>query len=99
MQCMFTYVPLCYPDYAASLLAANALARSCLAFAAILFAPPMFKTMGVGGGVSFLAGMTVLCCVGLWVLYVYGARLRARSKFAVSLMKIRAQGEKCLLSG
>ena len=77
------YVPCCYPRYAASLLAANALARSIFAVAAILYAPPMFKAMGVAGGVAMLAALTVVCCAGIWVLYIFGARLRARSRFAV----------------
>jgi DHA1 family multidrug resistance protein-like MFS transporter len=82
-QCIFLYVPFCYPQFAASLLAANALSRSLFAFAAILYAPFMFQAMGVSGGVSFLAGLTLLCCVGLMVLYYFGARLRARSRFAL----------------
>jgi DHA1 family multidrug resistance protein-like MFS transporter len=82
-QCMFLYVPFCYQQFAASLLAANALARSTFAAAAILYAPFMFQAMGVEGGVSFLAGLTILCCGGLNFLYLFGERLRARSKFAV----------------
>lgn len=83
MQCILLYVSFCYPPYAASLLAANALSRSAFASAATLFAPYMFRGMGVAGGVSLLAGLMVLCCVGLNFLYFFGAKLRARSKFAV----------------
>lgn len=83
MQALFLYVPLSYPKYAASLFAANSLSRSLFAFAAILYSPPMFKALGIGGGVSLLAGLTVLCCVGMWVLYYCGPWLRARSRFAV----------------
>jgi DHA1 family multidrug resistance protein-like MFS transporter len=84
VQVIFLYVPFCYPKYAASLFAANALARSALAFAAILFAPPMFAKLGVAGGVGLLAGLTVVSCCGLHVLYFFGASLRARSRFAIS---------------
>jgi DHA1 family multidrug resistance protein-like MFS transporter len=49
-----------------------------------LFAPPMLRGMGVRGGVGFLAGLTVLCWIGLFVLFWYGATLRARSRFALS---------------
>jgi len=83
MQCLFIYVPLCYPKYAASLLAANGLARSLFAAAAILFAPPMFEKLGVDGGVSLLSGLTIVCCGFLWTLWLFGAKLRARSKFAI----------------
>jgi len=83
MQSMFLYVPLCYPTYAASLLAPNALSRSIFAIAAILYAPPIFEAMGLGGGVSFVAGVFLLCWEGLIFLYPFGAKLRAKSRFAV----------------
>ncbi|KAF2112793.1 major facilitator superfamily domain-containing protein [Lophiotrema nucula] len=83
-NCLFLYVPMTYPKYAASLLAANGLSRALLAGAAILYAPPMFRAMGVSGGVSFLAALTIVCYGALFVLYFYGASLRARSRFAVS---------------
>lgn len=38
MQCIFVYLPLVYPQYAASLFAGNDAARSFLAFAAVMFA-------------------------------------------------------------
>lgn len=38
MQCVFVYLPMVYPQYAASLFAGNDFARSLLAFAAIMFA-------------------------------------------------------------
>jgi DHA1 family multidrug resistance protein-like MFS transporter len=82
-QCIFLYVPFCYTHFAASLLAANALSRSIFAFGAILYAPFMFRSMGVKGGVSLLAGLTILCGGGLNFLYFFGDRLRARSRFAV----------------
>jgi DHA1 family multidrug resistance protein-like MFS transporter len=82
-QCIFLYVPFCYPQFAASLLAANALSRSVFAVAAILYAPFMFQAMGVSGGVGFLAGLTILCCLGLNFLYFFGGKLRAKSRFAI----------------
>ena len=41
MQCIFVYLPLVYPQYAASLFAGNDFARSCIAFAAVMFSRPM----------------------------------------------------------
>lgn len=41
------------------------------------------RRRGVDGGTSFLAGLTMLGIVGIYCLYHFGARLRARSKFAV----------------
>ncbi|KAK5713723.1 hypothetical protein LTR17_017566 [Elasticomyces elasticus] len=82
MQCIFVYLPLVYPQYAASLFAGNDFARSALAFAAVMFSGPMFKGMGVGPGTSLLAAVTAACIGGIFTLYFYGARLRARSRFS-----------------
>jgi DHA1 family multidrug resistance protein-like MFS transporter len=84
MQCVFIYVPLSYPQYAASLFAANDFFRSVLAFASILFAKPLFGNLGVAGGTSLLGGLSTIGIVGIWALYFFGARLRSLSKFAVS---------------
>lgn len=84
MQCVFVYIPLSYPMYAASLFAANDFFRSALACGSVLFAHPLFGNLGVARGVSLLGGLSVIGIVGIWLLYFYGARLRALSKFAVS---------------
>ncbi|KAM4064678.1 major facilitator superfamily protein [Hirsutella rhossiliensis] len=84
MQCIFVYVPLSYPKYAASLFAANDFFRSALACGSVLFAHPLFVNLGVARGVSLLGGLSIIGIVGIWLLYFYGARLRALSKFAVS---------------
>lgn len=84
LQCVFVYVPLSYPQYAASLFAGNDFFRSALACGSILFARPLFINLGVGRGVSLLAGLSTLGIIGMFTLYYTGARLRARSKFATS---------------
>jgi DHA1 family multidrug resistance protein-like MFS transporter len=73
-----------YPQYAASLFAANDFFRASFATGSILFARPLFINLGVDKGVSVLAGLSVIGIIGIFVLYIYGAKLRARSKFAVS---------------
>jgi len=83
-QCVFMYLPLTYPQYAASLFAANDLCRSALAAGAIIFAHPLYVNLGIGRGVSILGGLMVGGVIGIWLLYFFGAKLRARSKFAVS---------------
>ncbi len=83
-QCIFVYVPMSYPHYAASLFASNDFFRSSLACAAILFARPLFVNLGVARGTSLLGGLSVLGVLGMWGLWWWGARLRARSKFAVA---------------
>ncbi|OJJ42251.1 hypothetical protein ASPZODRAFT_137397 [Penicilliopsis zonata CBS 506.65] len=84
MQCIFIYVPLSYPKYAASLFAANDFFRSALACGSVLFAHPLFNNLGVARGVSLLGGLSVIGIVGIFLLYLYGSRLRALSKFAIS---------------
>ena len=83
LQCIFLYVPLTYPQYAASLFASNDFTRSALAAGAILFARPLYLNLGIGQGISLLGAFTVVCMGGIWVLYFFGANLRARSRFAV----------------
>lgn len=83
MQCLFMYLSFTYPKYAASLFAGNDAARSSLAAAAVLFAYPLYQNLGIGPGISILGGCTVACIGGIFPLYFYGAKLRARSKYAV----------------
>ncbi|KAK7432614.1 hypothetical protein QQZ08_000822 [Neonectria magnoliae] len=84
MQCIFIYIPLSYPMYAASLFAANDFFRSALACGSVLFAHPLFGNLGVAKGTSLLGGLSVIGIIGIWLLYFYGAKLRSMSKFAVS---------------
>lgn len=82
MQSVFIYLPLSYPKYSASLFAGNDLARGLFAAACILFARPMFINLGIGQGVSVLAGLSVLGVAGMFGLWRFGAALRARSTFS-----------------
>jgi DHA1 family multidrug resistance protein-like MFS transporter len=84
MQCIFVYVPLSYPQYAASLFAGNDFLRSAFACGSILFGRPLFINLGVDKGVSVLGGLSVIGIIGMFVLWIFGAKLRARSKFAVA---------------
>ena len=84
MQCIFVYVPLSYPQYAASLFAGNDFLRSSFACGSILFGRPLFINLGVGKGVSVLGGLSVIGIIGMFALYIFGAKLRSRSKFAIA---------------
>lgn len=84
MQCIFVYVPLSYPQYAASLFAGNDFFRSALACGSILFTRPLFLNLGVGKGTSLLAALSTLGILGMFILYLMGSQLRSRSKFATS---------------
>ena len=74
-----------YPTYAASLFAGNDLCRSAFAFAAILFARPMFLRLGIGKGVSLLAGLSVLGIVSFFFTLVLwhwmGVRVKTLNLF------------------
>ena len=82
-QCIFIYLPLTYPQYAASLFAANDFCRSAFGAGSILYAHALFTNLGIGEGVSLLAGLLCGGVMGIWALYYLGAGLRARSKFAL----------------
>ncbi|KAJ9628578.1 hypothetical protein H2203_002479 [Taxawa tesnikishii (nom. ined.)] len=81
-QCVFVYLPLTYPAYAASLFAGNDFLRSCVAAGSILYARPLFVNLRVGPGVSLLAALTAFMILGIFVLFFFGERLRAKSRFA-----------------
>ena len=83
-QCIFIYLPLSYPKYAASLFAANDLFRASLAGGSIIFAHPLYINLGIGPGVSVLAALTIGGVIGVWALWYFGAKLRSKSKFAQS---------------
>ncbi|KAE8152876.1 MFS general substrate transporter [Aspergillus avenaceus] len=81
MQCVFLYVPACYPHYAASVFAATDFTRSAFACGAVMFSRPLYVNLGLGPGCSLLAGLTIGCVVGIHFLYRYGEALRRRSRF------------------
>lgn len=84
MQSLFIYLPLSYPKYAASLFAGNSIWRSVAAFGAVIVARPLFIGLGVDKGVTLLACLSVVGILGTTGIYVFGKKLRAKSKFAQS---------------
>ena len=78
------YLPLSYPHYAASIFAANDLFRASLAAGSIIYAHPLYVNLGVGLGTLLLTELSVGGVIGVWALWFFGAKLRARSKFAQS---------------
>lgn len=83
-QGAIVYLPLSYQSYAASVLAGNALLRGITGAVFPLFAHAFFDKLGVGGGSSLLAGLSIIMIPPLFALYKYGAKLRAMSKYATS---------------
>jgi DHA1 family multidrug resistance protein-like MFS transporter len=82
MQSIFAYLPAVYPQFTASTFAGNDFARSSLAFAAVMFSRPMYEAMGIGPGTSLLGALTAACIAGIFLLFFYGKKLRARSRFS-----------------
>ena len=82
LQCMFGYMAVGYPRYSASLFAMNDFARSTLAFAAVLWSGPLYRNLGVARGTSLVGALTAACIFGIFSLYLFGSRLRKRSRFA-----------------
>lgn len=85
LQCLGVYLPRIYPEYSASLFAANDLCRSLVATAAIHVGVPLYSKLGIGPGVSVLGAMSVLGIPGMWFIYWKGPVLRAKSRFVVPL--------------
>lgn len=54
-----------------------------MAAGSIIYAHPLYVNLGVGRGISILGGLAGGGVIGLYALWYYGAKLRARSKFAV----------------
>lgn len=42
----------------------------------------MYIGLGIGPGCSLLGALTAACIGGIMILYFYGDKLRARSRFA-----------------
>lgn len=80
-QSAIVYLPITYPKYAASIFAGNDLFRSAIAGAFPLFGKAFFDALGLGGGSSLLAGVSLLMIPCMWMLFLYGHRLRAMSKY------------------
>ncbi|RDW67539.1 hypothetical protein BP6252_08935 [Coleophoma cylindrospora] len=82
IQCIYVYIAMVYPRYEASLFGANDFARAVVAFAAILWAEPLYSSLGVAKGSTVLGCLCFGCVFGIFALYLFGHYLRARSKFA-----------------
>lgn len=80
-QSIICYVALSYPNYVASLFAANDLCRSSAAAAMVQTTRYLYINLGIDEGVSLIAGLSALGVLGIYLLYWFGANLRARSKF------------------
>jgi hypothetical protein len=60
------------------------LSRYSLSFAFPMFALQMFEKLGAGWATTLLAGFTFLMAPIPWCFFVYGERIRARSRYESS---------------
>ncbi|KAG5755889.1 hypothetical protein H9Q70_001485 [Fusarium xylarioides] len=73
------------PLYGASASGAMMLSRYSLSFAFPMFALQMFEKLGAGWATTLLAGITLLMAPIPWCFFVYGEKIRARSRYESSL--------------
>ncbi|KAF3105063.1 hypothetical protein TWF594_005654 [Orbilia oligospora] len=82
-QSIQTYIIDCYTRYAASAIASVTVLRSLAGFAFPLFAPTMYEKLDYGWGNTTLALIgIVIGWPGPFILWKWGANLRAKSQFA-----------------
>ncbi|KZF20237.1 MFS multidrug transporter [Xylona heveae TC161] len=82
-QCLQAYLIDSYQRYAASASGSVVFLRSLAGFAFPLFAPRMFDTLGYGKGCTVLACASIAIGIPAPILlWFWGAKIRARSKFA-----------------
>lgn len=81
-QAALNYLVDTFHLYAASAVAANTFLRSCFAGAFPLVVRPLFHNIGVGPGSSITGGFAALLIPVPFVFYIYGKRIRARSKWS-----------------
>lgn len=81
-QAALNYLVDTFQMYAASAIAANTFLRSCLAGAFPLVVGPLYHNIGVGPGLSITGGFAALMIPAPIILYIYGKRIRASSKWS-----------------
>lgn len=78
------YIVDSYQHYAASALAAKTFVRSIWGACVPLFTIQMYHKLGYEWASTLMAFISLACCVIPFLFYIYGARIRKRSKFAYS---------------
>lgn len=79
---VFTFLVDAYPLYAASALAANSFVRSSFAAGFPLFSTILYNKLGYHWASTLLAFLSVLMAPFPVLFFVYGKKLRRKSRFA-----------------
>ncbi|SMN21382.1 similar to Saccharomyces cerevisiae YBR008C FLR1 Plasma membrane multidrug transporter of the major facilitator superfamily [Maudiozyma saulgeensis] len=85
-QVTFSYLAFAYPNHTAAVFAGNGLFRAGFACSMPLFGQAMYNNLAIDGypvgwGSTIVAFFTIFLCIVPFVLYKYGASLRAKSRF------------------
>lgn len=81
------YMVAAYGPYSASATGGNGFMRDFLAGMCALYTGPMYKKLGIRNSYLVLFGLATLFCIPVYIFYLKGAAIRARSKFATKLAK------------
>ncbi|EXJ93232.1 hypothetical protein A1O3_01789 [Capronia epimyces CBS 606.96] len=79
---VFTFLVEAYPLYAASALSANSFARSSFGGAFPLFGLQMYHALNFHWATTFLAFLTLALAPFPYIFFIYGKRLRQKSRFS-----------------
>lgn len=81
-QAALNYLVDTFRQYSASAVAANTFLRSMFAAGFPLAISPLYHNLGVGPGQSIFAGFASLLIPVPFIFYIYGKRIRAKSKWS-----------------
>ncbi|GAA5922095.1 MFS transporter [Sporobolomyces koalae] len=87
----FSYLADSYALYASSALSAMSFVRNVVGAVFPLFTTSMYTRLGVQGAGGLTGGIGALLSITPFILFKYGARLRARSPFAQELARLEAE--------
>ncbi|POY70315.1 hypothetical protein BMF94_6595 [Rhodotorula taiwanensis] len=87
----FNYLGDAYALYASSALSAMSFVRNVVGAVFPLFTQQMYDRLGVQGATGLTAGLGTLLASTPFIIFMYGAKLRARSPFAKELAKREAE--------
>ena len=90
---VFNYLADSYTLYSSSVLASMSMVRNIVGSVFPLFTSAMYARLGVQGAGGLTAGLATLLGATPFILFVYGARARARSPFAKQLAQAEADRE------
>ncbi|KAL4918319.1 major facilitator superfamily domain-containing protein [Aspergillus aurantiobrunneus] len=84
---VFNYLADTYHRYASSAIAAQSCCRNLLGGVFPLVTNAMFNNLGFPEASSLLGAIGAVLCLVPWVLFIYGGRIRAKSRLASELAK------------